>query len=95
MTPVEVLLTLSCLQQRSLGKLVGNGHHRATRQSKIQSKFWFTVQSMSPVQSPESRFCTNPKSQDLSLVYKTTKALVLLCIEFAISKNIMLSAEFL
>ena len=38
--------------------MVGNGRHPSPCQSKYQS----TVQSMSPVQSPESRFCTNPSA---------------------------------
>ena len=44
--------------------VVGNGRHRPAHQSKIESKSQSTVQSMSPVQSPESRFCTNPKIMD-------------------------------
>ena len=42
--------------------MVGNGRYGAPRQSKTQSKYQpeSTVQSMSPVQSPQSRFCTYP-----------------------------------
>ena len=35
--------------------MLGNGRYRAPRQSKTQSKYQSTVQSKSPVQSPEYR----------------------------------------
>ena len=44
----------------SKGVFVGNGRHSIEHQSKIESKSQSTVQSMSPVQSPESRFYTYP-----------------------------------
>ena len=40
--------------------MVGNDRCQPLRQSKIQSKSQSTVQSMSLVQSPESRYCINP-----------------------------------
>ena len=71
-TPVQYLIevVLSSKQPACTdsGKLVGNGRHRSTHQSKIQSKYRSTVQSMSPVQSPESSFYTYPALGDLGVL---------------------------
>ena len=45
--------------------MVGNGRYRALRQSKTQSKYQSTVQSMSPVQSPGFALTQNGRAWEL------------------------------
>ena len=63
-TPVEVILDA---QIAGFSRVWGNWLEMVViDQCKIQSKYLSTVQSMSPVQSPESSPCTNPSVKEIT-----------------------------